>query len=98
MQRTGVSLAAVAVAATLALPSCGLLWRHRTPEAPAPIDLNAASLRKVEQLPGITPSMARRIVDGRPYDDPHDLVTRGILTERELNRIVDRVIVKDRDR
>ena len=40
--------------------------------------------------------MARRIVEGRPYEEPHDLVTRGILTQRELERILDRVVVERR--
>jgi DNA uptake protein ComE-like DNA-binding protein len=87
---------ALACAALLALPACGLL-RERSPERPPVIDLNTASLRRVEALPGITPSMARRIVDGRPYADPHDLVERDILTERELERIRDHVTVKPHD-
>jgi competence protein ComEA len=95
MPRAGV--VPLALAAALLLPACGLLRRERAPERPAVIDLNVASVRKIEQLPGITPSMARRIVDGRPYGAPHDLVERGILTERELERIFDRVTVKDRE-
>ena len=91
--RLGVTLAVVVV-----LAGCGLFHREHTPSKPAPIDLNRASLRKVEALPGITPSMARRIVEGRPYDDPRDLVSRGILTDRELDRIADRVTVEHRDR
>jgi competence protein ComEA len=97
-KKSWVAFLALALAAALVLPSCGLLHRSRGQEAPAPIDLNRASLRSVERLPGITPSMARRIVEGRPYEDAHDLVARGILTEREFARIADRVIVKDRGR
>jgi competence protein ComEA len=98
MARVGRALLAVALATALGLPACGLLRRERAPRAPAPIELNRAPLRKVETLPGVTPSMARRIVEGRPYDDPHDLVTRGILTEREFGRVADRVVVDRRDR
>jgi predicted DNA-binding helix-hairpin-helix protein len=87
---------AVACATLVAVSACGLIGRHRDDDRSPPIDLNSASVRKVEQLPGVTPSMARRIVEGRPYDDPHDLVERGILTERELGRILDRVSVKAR--
>jgi hypothetical protein len=86
----------------LVLPACRFLPRWHSseaaPEHPDAIDLNTASLRKVEGLPGITPSMARRIVDGRPYTEPDDLVERGILTRRELDRILDRVVIKDRGR
>jgi DNA uptake protein ComE-like DNA-binding protein len=85
---------AVAVATVIVVSACGLLGRHRGEDRPAPIDLNAAPLRKVERLPGVTPTMARRIVEARPYEDPHDLVDRGILTERELARIRERVAVK----
>jgi len=89
----------VALVVALALPACRLLHRgERAHEEPPPIDLNTASLRKVEALPGITPSMARRIVDGRPYDEAEDLVDRGILTESELHRIADRIVVERRAR
>jgi DNA uptake protein ComE-like DNA-binding protein len=86
----------VALATLVAVPACGLIHRHHEPAPPKPIDLNHASLRKIEQLPGITPSMARRIVDGRPYSAPDDLVDRGILTRHELDRILDHVVVPDR--
>ena len=87
----------MALATLVAVPACGLIHRHHDePAPPKAIDLNRASLRKVEQLPGITPSMARRIVDGRPYSTPEDLVDRGILTRRELDRILDRVVVPGR--
>ena len=62
---------------------------------PVPIDINTASQRKVEALSGITPSMAKAIVAGRPYTSPRDLVDRGILTERELDRIEDEITVPD---
>ena len=91
-------LATLALAAALVAPACSLFHRRAAPAAPAPIDLNSAPLRKLEKLPGITPSMARRIVEGRPYEEPHDLVKRGILTERELDRILDRVVVTSRAR
>lgn len=88
---------ALVLITSLALPGCRFLHRHHDePERPPTIDLNTASLRRVEELPGVTPSMARRIVEGRPYGDPHDLVERGILTARELDRILDRVTVKHR--
>ncbi len=94
MPRAPARLAVLVLAAALVAAGCSLFHRHHAPDAPAPIDLNSASLRKLEKLPGITPTMARRIVEGRPYEEPHDLVTRGILTERELERILDRVVVE----
>jgi DNA uptake protein ComE-like DNA-binding protein len=90
----------------LVLPACGHLhWPFwpSTPEKsdrkekkPAPIDLNRASLSQIEALPGITPSMAKRIVEGRPYEDALDLVHKGILTRHEYHRIDDLVTVESR--
>jgi DNA uptake protein ComE-like DNA-binding protein len=87
-------LPATVVAVSLLSPACSLLRRHDASEVVAPIDLNTASRRQVEKLPGVTPSMAGRIVEGRPYRDPYELVERGILTEREFKRVADRVTVK----
>ncbi len=87
-------IAAAAVGMVLVAPGCRLLHRGRDTAPPSVVDLNRAPLRKIEQLPGITPSMARRIVDGRPYDEADDLVARGVLTPRELDRIRDRISVE----
>jgi len=89
----GRAARAACLAAALLVPACGLLHHHREPPAPRPVDLNRASRGAIETLPGITPSMARRIVEGRPYEDPHDLVERRILTEGEFRRVADRVTV-----
>ncbi len=86
------SLPRAAVAVALFLAACGVF--HRGSHAPPVLDLNSASRKRIETLPGITPSIAGRIVDGRPYESPSDLVSRGILTERELERIEDQVTVK----
>jgi len=90
---SGRAARAACLAAALLVPACGLIHRHRELAAPRPVDLNAASRDAIEKLPGITPSMARRIVEGRPYEDPHDLVERRILTESEFRRVVDLVTV-----
>ena len=84
----------VCLAVALLAPACGLLHRHRQAAAPRVVDLNTGSRRAIENLPGVTPSMARRIIEGRPYGDAHDLVERGILTEHEFMRIVDVVTVR----
>ncbi len=77
------------------VPACGLLHRQRG-SVPVVLDLNTAPRKRVEMLLGITPSIARRIVAGRPYAEPHELVERGILTEREFARIADHVTVARR--
>ncbi|HSV07518.1 MAG TPA: helix-hairpin-helix domain-containing protein [Candidatus Binatus sp.] len=76
------------LAAALALSACRFLHREGSRQ-PSRIDLNTAAASAVERLPGITPSMARQIVAGRPYGDPRELVDRNILTEHEFERIED---------
>jgi DNA uptake protein ComE-like DNA-binding protein len=74
------------VAAMLLVAACGLMRRADRP-ATGPLDINTASLADIEQLPGVTPSMARRIFEGRPYGSLDELVDRGLLSERELDRV-----------
>ncbi len=47
--------------------------------ASSPVDLNEASEEELEALPGIGPTLARRIIGGRPYRSVDDLTrVRGI--------------------
>ena len=59
-----------------------------------PLDLNTATKEQLLKLPGITPAQADRIIAGRPYDDPKDLVTRHILPKTEYDKISDRLTAK----
>ena len=59
-----------------------------------PLNLNAATKEDLLKLPGITPAQADRIIAGRPYDDPKDLVTRRILPKSEYDKISDRLTAK----
>jgi len=81
----------------LLLASCGLFRRGEQIQVVGPTDLNTASLREIEELPGVTPSMAERIVAGRPYGDVDELLDRKILSHRELERIKKKVTVRKAD-
>jgi hypothetical protein len=59
-----------------------------------PLDLNVATKDQLLKLPGITPAQADRIVAGRPYNEPHDLVTRHIMRQSDYDKISDRLTAK----
>ena len=90
-----VPLALFLVAVVL-LGGCGLFGRADAsrPVYTGPLDVNTASLSDLEALPGVTPSMARRIFEGRPYTQVDDLVERGLLSERELERVRKKIKVR----
>jgi len=58
------------------------------------VNLNTATDDQLTTLPGVTHARAERVIAGRPYDDPHDVVTRHILSEEEYKRIKDRITAK----
>jgi DNA uptake protein ComE-like DNA-binding protein len=59
-----------------------------------PLDLNSATKDQLLSLPDMTESDADRIIAGRPYNDPNDLVRRHILHKSEYDKISDQVTAK----
>jgi hypothetical protein len=68
--------------------------RRSTPSIPGAgtVDINSDSEARLITLPGITAARARRIIDNRPYAVPHDMVSKGVLSEAEYSRISGNVI------
>jgi DNA uptake protein ComE-like DNA-binding protein len=58
------------------------------------LDLNTATKDQLLSLPDLTEAQADRIIAGRPYDDPNDLVKRRILPKAEYDKIADQVTAK----
>lgn len=63
-------------------------------ERKGPLDVNGASTKQLETLPGVTAPLARAIVDGRPYAEPADLTRKHILTKPQYNRIKAQIEVR----
>jgi len=59
-----------------------------------PLDLNSATKDDLVSLPGVTTAKADRVIAGRPYKDPGELVTRRILSKAEYDKISDRIAAK----
>ena len=59
-----------------------------------PLDINHATKAQLESLPGISAATADRIIANRPYARRDDLLSQGILTRREYERISDQLTAK----
>lgn len=73
MHGRAVLFAAVVGCALLALPA-----RVAALDEGAKVDINSASLKDLEELPGVGPATAKKIVAGRPYASVADLAKAGV--------------------
>lgn len=58
------------------------------------VNINTASVRELESLPGVSASTAKQIVEHRPYNDAHQLVDRGLLTQEQYDENLTRITVR----
>lgn len=70
----------------------------RREEVHGAVDINTASERELEQLPGVGPARAKAIVHGRPYRSKDELVARQILPESAYEGVKDRIVAHHSDR
>ena len=59
---------------------------------PKPVDINSAAKEKLMEVPGIGDATAQKIIDGRPYATKKDLVTKGILTQAQYDKMKDMLV------
>jgi DNA uptake protein ComE-like DNA-binding protein len=57
------------------------------------IDINTASVRALDKLPGIGPELVERIMRHRPYRKLDELITKKVLGRKQFARIKDRIRV-----
>jgi competence protein ComEA len=70
--RTVVSRLGSALLAAVFL-ACALGAQAQTQTNKTPVDVNSANTAALQTLPGIGPTLAQRIIEGRPYQGPADL-------------------------
>ena len=56
------------------------------------LDINTASAKELDALPGIGKGLAKKIIAGRPYKGKDELVKRKILTAAQYSAIRDNII------
>lgn len=56
------------------------------------LDINTATPRQLNALPGFGPAYTRRVIAGRPYSAKNQLVTRGILPQSAYDRVSPRIV------
>jgi competence protein ComEA len=68
--------------ATAAVPKTGL------------VDINSATAADLKGLPGVSDADSAKIIQGRPYADKNQLVSRHVVSEATYDKIKDHVIAK----
>jgi competence protein ComEA len=58
------------------------------------VDINTATASELRALPGVTESDATKIIQGRPYHDKSQLVSKKVVTEPTYEKIKDHVVAK----
>jgi competence protein ComEA len=58
------------------------------------VDVNSATAAELKMLPGVSDSDASKIIQGRPYSDKSQLVSKKVLSEPTYEKIKDHVVAR----
>jgi competence protein ComEA len=95
LRRSLLGIVALAVLWTLTL-NAQVKEMPKTPVRPLNakiIDINTASEADIAAV-GIDRAVAKKIVDGRPYRNKRDLVTRQLLSQDQYDKVKNSIVAK----
>ncbi len=78
--------------ALAAAPQAGSRPARSAAPASKLVDINSASREELDALPGIGKVYSQKIIDGRPYSNKSQLVSKGILPKATYDKISARII------
>ena len=84
---------APAVTATPKVPSADARSTAAAPKMDT-VDINSATAAELKVLPGVSDSDAAKIIQGRPYRDKSQLVSKKVVSEPTYEKIKDHVVAK----
>ena len=58
------------------------------------VDINSATAAELKMLPGVSDSDATKIIEGRPYSDKTQLVSKKVVPESTFEKIKDHVVTR----
>lgn len=73
-------------------PASGTTGKKTTSPKNDLVDINSASEKDLEALPGIGEAYTKKIIAGRPYHTKRDLLTRKIIPAATYDKIQDKII------
>jgi len=58
------------------------------------VDINSATADQLKAIPGIGDAYSKKIIDGRPYANKTQLVSKNILPQGVYDKVKDKIIAK----
>jgi competence protein ComEA len=87
------STMAPAVTATPKAPTADTRSTAAAPKMDT-VDVNSATAAELKMLPGVSDRDAAKIIQGRPYSDKSQLVSKKVVSEPTYEKIKDHVVAR----